>query len=137
MSSNFEEFEDNFVPAFPRAGWIGVDLDGTLAEYHGWTAVEDIGAPIPKMVARVKEWREMCIPVKIFTARIDVGSEAELALAMYAIQNWCMKHIGEVLPITDRKDYAMIQLWDDRCVQVIANTGMTLEESLNVKTETH
>jgi hypothetical protein len=34
--------------------WVGVDLDGTLAEYHGFKGPEHIGKPIPKMVARVK-----------------------------------------------------------------------------------
>lgn len=38
-----------------NGGWIGVDLDGTLAEYHGWDDGR-IGAPIPKMVQRVKQW---------------------------------------------------------------------------------
>ena len=37
-------------------GWIGVDLDGTLAEYHGWQGIEHIGEPIPKMMARVRRW---------------------------------------------------------------------------------
>ena len=36
------------------SGWIGVDLDGTLAEYHGWKGSEHIGPPIPLMVERVK-----------------------------------------------------------------------------------
>lgn len=36
--------------------WIGVDLDGTLAEYHGWVSELHIGPPIPAMLARVKRW---------------------------------------------------------------------------------
>ncbi len=36
--------------------WIGVDLDGTLAEYNGWVSEEHIGHPIPAMAARVKLW---------------------------------------------------------------------------------
>ena len=36
---------------------IAIDLDGTLAEYHGWAGGQ-IGAPIPAMVARVKLWLE-------------------------------------------------------------------------------
>ena len=34
------------------SGWIGVDLDGTLAEYHGWNGGA-IGEPVPAMLARV------------------------------------------------------------------------------------
>lgn len=26
--------------------WIGVDLDGTLAEYNNWISIEHIGKPI-------------------------------------------------------------------------------------------
>lgn len=35
-------------------GWIGVDLDATLAHYDRWTGGA-IGEPIPTMVARVKK----------------------------------------------------------------------------------
>lgn len=37
-------------------GWIGVDLDGTLAHYDGWKGETHIGKPIPLMLARVKRW---------------------------------------------------------------------------------
>ena len=37
-------------------GWIGVDLDGTLAHYEGWQGETHIGAPISAMVERVKRW---------------------------------------------------------------------------------
>jgi len=50
--------------------WIGVDLDGTLARYEGWKGADHIGAPVPAMLARVKEWRSNGIEVRIFTARI-------------------------------------------------------------------
>lgn len=39
------------------------------------------------------------------------------------IESWCVEHIGHKLPITNVKDYGMIELWDDRAVQVIPNTG--------------
>ena len=100
------------------AGWIGVDLDGTLAEYHGWKGLEEIGKPIPKMVERVKYWRSKGIVVKIFTARVGSPDYSPTG-----IEAWCRRHIGEVLPITDRKDFEMVQLWDDRCIQVRTNTG--------------
>jgi len=37
--------------------WIGVDLDGTLAHYDGWKGPTHIGAPIHKMVQRVRAGR--------------------------------------------------------------------------------
>lgn len=101
--------------------WIGVDLDGTLAEYHGWAPDNEIGKPIPEMVERVKKWLAVGKKVKIFTARISipVGSE----FVKEEIEEWCMGHIGEVLEITCVKDFMMIELWDDRAVRVVPNVG--------------
>jgi hypothetical protein len=102
-------------------GWIGVDLDGTLAHYEGWNKGK-IGAPIQPMVDRVKKWRSEGREVRIFTARVtDNGRDLEAIRA--DIEQWCYEHIGEVLPITNIKDFAMIELWDDRAVRVQANTG--------------
>lgn len=117
MKSRYEEVADT-IP------WIGVDLDSTIAEYHGWTnSATEIGAPIPEMVDRVKQWLEDGYMVKIFTARVDGTDKNAINEVVCAIQFWCQKHVGTILPITNKKDYGMIQLWDDRCVQVIPNTG--------------
>jgi hypothetical protein len=123
-------------------GWIGVDLDGTLAEYNGWVSEEHIGAPIGPMLTRVRQWIAEGKDVRIFTARVD-GGEVAIAMGNQAgeryrdvqrirgfIENWCIAHVGCVLPITNKKDYGMIELWDDRCVQVVPNTGLTLMEAL-------
>ncbi len=106
----------------PSIGWIGVDFDGTLAEYHGW--VPELGAPVPAMVARVKAWRAEGVPVRIVTAR--VASEDHCADQILLIEAWCREHIGEVLPITATKDPAMLELWDDRAVTVEPNTGRVI-----------
>lgn len=98
-------------------GWIGVDLDGTLAYYDKWVGDSHIGAPVPKMLERVKRWLAEGQEVRIMTAR------ARSAVAVKAIEAWCLVHVGQVLAVTDRKDYQMVQLWDDRCVQVRPNTG--------------
>jgi len=98
-------------------GWIGVDLDGTLAEYGGWQGPGHIGMPISPMVDRVKGWLAKGQEVRIFTARANSPDAAE------SIAQWCADHIGQRLPITATKDFAMIELWDDRAVQVIPNTG--------------
>ena len=109
-------------------GWIGVDLDGTLAEYNGWKGPDHIGSPIIAMVERVKQWIVEGRDIRIFTARVSHdGSEKrilEAMLAQEAIQAWCAEHIGFLLPVTNIKDYAMVELWDDRAVQVIPNTGI-------------
>lgn len=39
-------------------GWIGVDLDGTLAHYDHWRGETHIGPPIAPMVDRWRQARE-------------------------------------------------------------------------------
>lgn len=111
-------------------GWIGVDLDGTLAEYQkGYGQALRIGQPLPRMLARVKAWRALGREVRIMTARVS-GPAHERNPAKALIQAWCLEHVGEVLPVTCKKDYGMLQLWDDRAVQVLTNTDRTLAEVL-------
>jgi len=116
-----------------KNGWIGVDLDGTLAEYHGWDG--GIGAPVPLMVARVKTWLAAGIEVRIMTARVSNGGgfskesmrdadQAFVTEQQELIQSWCREHLGRVIPVTQEKDFRMIELWDDRAVQIIPNTGI-------------
>lgn len=107
------------------SGWIGVDLDGTLAEYHGWVVGGvKIGKPIQPMVDRVKGWLREGKTVKIMTARISTPHGFDIEQTKAEIQEWCLEHIGQALEVTCVKDYAMIELWDDRAVRVQANTGL-------------
>lgn len=111
--------------------WYGVDLDGTLAFYSGWKGIEHIGEPIPEMLLRVKEWLAIGRTVKIFTARVCVNPQREPVVAWAArrvIEDWCLKHIGRVLEVTNVEDFGMIELWDDRAVQVEKNTGRLVGE---------
>ena len=107
-------------------GWIGVDLDGTLAEYYGWVSETHIGPPIPKMVDRVKKWVEEGQKVKIMTARAYPArsGKTDVKEVIKNIENWCLEHVGTKLEVTYEKDYNMIELWDDRAIQVIPNTGV-------------
>lgn len=139
----------------PRDPWYGVDLDGTLAHYGDkalpWNVV---GPPIPRMVQRVKEWIALDKTVRIVTARVfpyihDIpgalvtwpsGQEVEemsqrclvtgerftIRQMLQVIRDYTEEHVGKALEATCAKDYRMLQLWDDRAIQVIANTGMTL-----------
>ena len=105
-------------------GWIGVDLDGTLAEYDGWKGIDHIGTPIPKMLQRVKDWIKDGKTVKIMTARVHPNQDRrKLEVTKYWIAKWCLEYIGEELEITCEKDMEMEELWDDRCIQVVPNTG--------------
>lgn len=118
-------------------GWIGVDLDGTLAHYEGWKGIEHIGAPIAPMVDRVKRWIEEGREVRIFTARVATDDEAERAMVLSRIDAWCDKHIGHPLQVTNVKDFGMVELWDDRAVQVTTNTGVTVHESAAAVARVH
>lgn len=142
--SSLRDGEDDFTYTSPpdrvedkkvivNKPWIGVDLDGTLAEYHGWVGIKHIGAPIPKMVDRVKQWLAEGKQVKILTARVAIRSTRtaeERDACIRAIWDWCRKHIGKVLAVVAEKDIFMVELWDDRCKQVVTNTGEAVEEQL-------
>jgi hypothetical protein len=99
--------------------WIGVDLDGTLAEYNDWIGIEHIGKAVPAMVERVKCWIAKGKKVKIFTARVTEGPEA-----IRYIHVWLTSQGLPELEVTNIKDFGMQELWDDSCVSVITNTGM-------------
>lgn len=100
-----------------RRGWIGVDLNGTLARYVDGQPHEHIGEPVPKMLARVRAWLEQDITVKVVTVRAsDPG-------AVLRIRQWLDRHGLQRVDITDRKAPDCWEMWDDRCVQVIPNTG--------------
>lgn len=94
-------------------GWIGVDLDRTLAYYDHYRGDEHIGHPIEPMVKRVKKWVEEGKDVRLMTARKPHP----------AIRRWMSKHLGVILPITNQKDPFMIALYDDRAVAIKPNEG--------------
>lgn len=94
-------------------GWIGTDLDKTLAE----GSTKEIGEPIPAMVTRIKRWFGSGKEVRIVTARAAKVSER---LKVY---DWQKEHLGMSLEVTDQKDHQMKTLWDDRTVAVEKNTG--------------
>ena len=113
-----------------NTGWIGVDLDGTLAKYDGFIHATHIGEPIQPMVERIQQWIANGYTVKIFTARVTQGlinrdgSQYDVEAVRTAIQDYTEKHIGHRLEVTNVKDFSMIELWDDRAVRVAENTGM-------------
>lgn len=123
------------------SGFIAVDLDGTLAEYHGWEAWNIIGPPIPAMVARVKQWLAEGYTVKVFTARLPYDQnpyavtkcwvtsyEYTRNQMMHTIERWTQQAIGTRLQAINVKCSSMIELWDDRAIQVVPNTGQSLAE---------
>ncbi len=112
-------------------GWIGVDLDGTLAHYDEWIGIHHIGQPIVKMCDRVRNWISDGKDVRIFTARMAPQADGRsLDETKAYIEKWSLLVFGKILPITCTKDHGMVELWDDRCVQIIANTGVRADGKL-------
>ena len=108
-------------------GWIGVDLDGTLAHYTTWQGPTHIGAPIVPMLEKIKAILQTGMTVKIFTARVEsCVSEEERQQAKEAIAQWTLFHLGTALEATSEKDWNMIEYYDDRAIQVEYNTGKIL-----------
>lgn len=105
----------------PREGdeevWIGVDLDGTLAYFDSWQGIDHIGKPIPTMVKRIEHWIEQGHKVKIVTARASIQE------GIPPVERWLKKYKLPPLEVTCSKDFYMLELWDDRAVQVIPNIG--------------
>jgi len=116
-------------------GWIGVDLDGTLAKYNGWQGEKHIGAPVPVMVERVKKMLQDGHTVKIMTARAsEYGhSPQQIIENTIRIQDWCLEHVGARLEVTSDKDFEMIALYDDRAIQVKVNSGTIIGDSAELQ----
>jgi hypothetical protein len=110
-------------------GWIGIDLDGTLAHDEGKDSISGIGRPIAPMVERVRHLVAAGQEVRIFTARVSPASRPDdwdPAIAEAHIRAWCARHLGFELPVTCMKDQHMTRLFDDRAVQVQRNTGVII-----------
>jgi hypothetical protein len=103
--------------AMTTSGWVGVDLDGTLAHYDGWKGPDHIGAPIRAMLEHVKDMVARGETVKIFTARASEPSQ------IGPVKAWLKKQGLPDLEVTNAKDYGMRELYDDRAIQVVPNTG--------------
>ncbi len=115
---NFEsEGSDGMFETTREEGWIGVDLDGTLAKYDRWRGMDHVGEPIEGMLLRVKEWLSQGYHVKIVTARASVPE------GIPPVKRWLEQNGLPDLEVTCQKDFHMIELWDDRAVQVVRNTG--------------
>ena len=104
---------------------IDVDLDGTLAHHDRSRRFDPmvVGAPIPKMVARVKRAVAAGHKIRIFTARVSTGTQAERDRIRSAIAVWAKEHLGFIPDITHEKSIMTSEVWDDRAVRVVPNTG--------------
>ena len=104
--------------------WIGVGLDGGLAQYVAFLSPEYIGPPVPGMVSRVRIWVASGFHVRVVTARVSSKlSPIARGVGLAAVERWCDQHVGIVLPVTAEIDPGMIELWHPRAVGVVPNTG--------------
>jgi len=110
--------------------YIGIDLDGTVAEYKSWLGLDHIGGPIVDIIEKVKVLVATGVTVKIFTARVSQATESDNQHAREVIWTWLEKNGLPKLEITNEKDYSMCQCWDDRARQVIPNSGVFVDELL-------
>jgi len=123
-----QKYTDKSQVRYKASPWIGVDLDGTLAQDLGNKrenrGLGEIGSPIRPMLNRVRKWIAEGRTVKIFTAR------ASSARQVVMIKKWLASHGLPELEVTNVKDLRMIELWDDRCVQVMTNLGEPVDGNL-------
>jgi len=117
-----------------KQGWIGVDLDGTLAHYTEWQGADHIGQPVVPMLERVKGWLADGLEVRIMTARVH-PSHDDAEVCRETIKEWTLQHLGQELVVTHEKDFYMMSLWDDRAVQVCPNTGQLVAEVKGIITQ--
>lgn len=108
--------KEQFDVRYRNKEFIGVDLDGTLAERNGGNG-KPIGKPVKAMVDRVNQWLEGGHEVKIFTAR--AGDKKEVK----RIKDWLDEHDLPALAITNIKELGMVEFWDDRAIRVEIDKG--------------
>lgn len=118
--------------------WIGCDLDGTCAKYAEIVPIDVIGEPLWPMIERMRVWVQHNIDVRMMTARMPLPGQTMKCLVTgrhwsYAemnvvIGNWSERLVGKRLIGTCIKDFYMVELWDDRAIQMVPNTGRTLAE---------
>lgn len=94
-----------------KKGWIGFDLDNTLATDTPFRRDDSlIGYPKDGMVKVARELIENGEDVRIFTARAYKMD----TLTKIAIENWCLIHLGKILPIQAHKDHDLLYFFDDK-----------------------
>ena len=128
-----QKYSDKSQVRYKASPWIGVDLDGTLAHDLGnrrdSKGLGEIGSPIKPMAERLKKWTAEGKTVKIFTARASSPRQVVM------IKEWLAENDLPDLEVTNVKDLRMIELWDDRCVQVMTNLGEPVDKNLSYQND--
>ncbi|MEH6460378.1 hypothetical protein [Chitinimonas sp. JJ19] len=109
--------------------WIGVELDGTLAEVDKLSG-DHIGEALPRMVSLVKDWLDAGKPVKILTTRNVTGS------SLLRIKSWLSDNGLGGLDVV-ALDADMGTLWSARAVRVEHNTGKPCRACADAPVQRH
>ena len=111
-------------------GWIGIELDGTLAysDVYSPVAMSEIGAPVTDMVAHVKDLLSQDVDVRIFTSRGSEMDKLQRAMSDEQIYTWCLTHLGVTLPVTNVMDHMCLHITGARFFRNIRNSGLILQE---------
>ena len=117
---DFRELNRIISGAEELPGWYGFDLDGTLAKHR--KGQMKIGDPIEEAIKRMRRRLNAGKEVRIVTARGAIeGLERHAQLV--AVYDWLRENVGTVVEVTASKDPQMIELEDDRVVEIEKNTG--------------
>src|SRR5208337_4492553 len=103
-----------------KVGWYGIDLDGTLAFYTGPSGNTKIGSAMLEIMVIAKRWLSEGKDVRLFTARCGFPGAVE------EIELWLLEHDLQDMKICNVKDHGLIMLLDDRCREVVENTGVII-----------
>lgn len=105
---------------------IALDLDGTLAEYHGDISI--VGKPIPLMLHKLRIWLSKGYKVTIFTARVSSGdihhTPEHIQAQREMISQWLVDNGLPALDITSDKLPTFSHIVDDRAYHAIKNNGI-------------
>ena len=130
LDGTLSKYEGNLAPTE-----IGKPIQVTVDRVRGWIKNKQ---EVKIFTARIAETRVTpttierqlrhaadygeVLSVDAATMLIEMWNSQRSAIRR-AINRWCQRNIGTTLEITNEKDFAMIQLWDDRAVRVTFNTG--------------
>ncbi len=97
--------------------WIAVGLEGTLSRAEGHPEFV-LGEPIQPMISRVHSWLRAGVEVRVLTELADDF------MGGIQVRYWLDSHgLGDV-GITSTLDKDMQQLWDNRAIRTLRNTGI-------------
>lgn len=91
---------------------LGIDLDGTIAQYSGWIDEETIGDPIPGARAFLEALKAKGYSLQVFSARAGTPKGRQ------AIIHWLVRHqlVHLFDGVTSEKLYKFAAFVDDRAV---------------------